>query len=116
MHSHPFCIGVSPSHLGSVGHNVGFHGTPGRLVSRNAVYARCPVEGMTCNPLQTGEASCLQIPLEIAIRETSDSGAPIAASSPQSASALAYHKIATRLKEKLFDPAAGRQAPTFSAE
>lgn len=58
----------------------------------------------------------MQIPLEIAIRETSDSGAPIAASNPRSASAVAYHKIAARLKEKLFDAAATRQPPIFSAE
>ena len=58
----------------------------------------------------------LQIPLEIAIRETSDSGAPIAASSPKSPSALAYHRIATRLKEKLFDPTATRITPSITTE
>ena len=51
----------------------------------------------------------VQIPLNIAIRETSDAGAPIVASDPSSASAQAYQAIAHRLKQKLFDQASGQQ-------
>ena len=51
----------------------------------------------------------VQIPLNIAIRETSDAGAPIVASDPSSASAQAYQAIAHRLKQKLFDPKASGQ-------
>jgi len=55
-----------------------------------------------------------QIPLNIAIRETSDAGAPISASDPSSSSAQAYHRIAARIKEKLFDPAQqSQQAPSI---
>ena len=54
--------------------------------------------------------AALQIPLNIAIRETSDAGAPIVASDPSSAGAQAYKAIAHRLKQKLFDTeAAGQQ-------
>jgi len=56
----------------------------------------------------------VQIPLNIAIRETSDAGAPISASDPSSSSAQAYHRIAARIKEKLFDPAQqSQQAPSI---
>ena len=42
-----------------------------------------------------------EIPLDIAIRETSDSGRPIVVSQPESPHAAAYRKIADRIWEKL---------------
>jgi ATP-binding protein involved in chromosome partitioning len=44
---------------------------------------------------------CAQIPLNIAIRETSDAGAPIVASQPDSAAAAAYVSVAERVWAKL---------------
>ena len=45
---------------------------------------------------------CLgEIPLHIAIRETSDAGTPITATQPDSPQAKAYRKIAARLWQKL---------------
>lgn len=43
----------------------------------------------------------MQVPLHISIRETSDHGRPIVASSPESGSANIYGAIAARLAEKL---------------
>ncbi len=43
----------------------------------------------------------LQVPLEIGIRETSDAGAPIVASQPESKEAQVYASIAERVKQKL---------------
>ena len=51
-----------------------------------------------------------EIPLHIAIRETSDSGQPIVVSQPDSAHAKTYRAIARRLLEKLA-PAGARRAP-----
>jgi len=51
-----------------------------------------------------------EIPLDIAIRETSDSGQPIVVSQPQSAHAKSYRAIGKRLLEKLA-PAGARRAP-----
>ncbi len=51
-----------------------------------------------------------EIPLDIAIRETSDSGQPIVVSAPGSAHAKSYRAIAKRLLEKLA-PAGARRAP-----
>jgi ATP-binding protein involved in chromosome partitioning len=51
-----------------------------------------------------------EIPLDIAIRETSDSGQPIVVSQPASAHAKSYRAIAKRLLEKLA-PAGARRAP-----
>ena len=50
-----------------------------------------------------------EIPLEIAIRETSDAGRPIVASAPEGPLARAYLAIAERLVHKLAhdQPAAG---------
>lgn len=42
-----------------------------------------------------------EIPLHLSIRETSDAGEPIVVSSPDSAEALAYKRIAARIAEKL---------------
>jgi len=51
-----------------------------------------------------------EIPLDIAIRETSDSGQPIVVSQPASPHAKSYRAIAKRLLEKLA-PAGARRAP-----
>jgi ATP-binding protein involved in chromosome partitioning len=51
-----------------------------------------------------------EIPLDIAIRETSDSGQPIVVSQPGSAHAKSYRAIAQRLLAKLA-PAGARRAP-----
>jgi ATP-binding protein involved in chromosome partitioning len=51
-----------------------------------------------------------EIPLDIAIRETSDSGQPIIVSQPSSPHAKSYRAIAKRLLEKLA-PAGARRAP-----
>ena len=51
-----------------------------------------------------------EIPLDIAIRETSDSGQPIVVSQPGSPHAKSYRGIARRLLEKLA-PAGARRAP-----
>ena len=55
-----------------------------------------------------------EVPLEIAVRETSDAGRPIVVSQPQSATALIYREIAGRVRERLGVGAAGRAAPTIS--
>ena len=55
-----------------------------------------------------------EIPLDIAIRETSDGGRPIVVSDPESPHAKAYRAIADRVWEKLsrqLEPGATRQAP-----
>ncbi len=44
-----------------------------------------------------------QVPLNIAIRETSDAGSPIVAASPSSEVAMVYKAIAVRLAAKLQD-------------
>ena len=51
------------------------------------------------------------IPLDIRIRETSDSGAPIVATEPDSAQAKAYIEVADRLIMKLSAVAGARPAP-----
>jgi ATP-binding protein involved in chromosome partitioning len=51
-----------------------------------------------------------EIPLDIAIRETSDGGRPIVVSDPQSPHAAAYREIARRIWDKL-QTGTGRAAP-----
>jgi len=55
-----------------------------------------------------------EVPLDIAIRETSDDGHPIVAAQPESAHAQTFRRIASRLAEKL--GSARRQAPTIVVE
>lgn len=50
-----------------------------------------------------------EIPLEPAIRETSDGGRPIVVSAPKSASAEAYLGLARTVRDKLFAAAATRR-------
>ena len=51
-----------------------------------------------------------EIPLDIAIRETSDAGTPITVTQPDSPHSQAYRQLADRVAEKLAG-GAGRQAP-----
>jgi ATP-binding protein involved in chromosome partitioning len=55
-----------------------------------------------------------EVPLDIAIRETSDSGTPIVIAQPDSAHAAVYRSIAERVWEKIQAPQ--RQAPRISIE
>jgi ATP-binding protein involved in chromosome partitioning len=55
-----------------------------------------------------------EVPLDIAIRETSDSGTPIVIAQPDSAHAAVYRSIAKRVWEKIQAPQ--RQAPRISIE
>ena len=85
----------------------------------NMSYFRCPHCGERSDIFGHGgakkEAETLgveflgEVPLDIAIRETSDEGRPIVLSQPESAHAEVYRKIAARIWEKL--GGAQRQAP-----
>ena len=55
-----------------------------------------------------------EVPLEIAVRETSDAGRPIVVSEPESATAAIYRDLATRVRERLGVGAAGRPAPAIT--
>jgi ATP-binding protein involved in chromosome partitioning len=52
-----------------------------------------------------------ELPLDVAIRETSDSGKPIVVSDPDSPNAKVYKQIATRIWEKLSGGSEQHQAP-----
>jgi ATP-binding protein involved in chromosome partitioning len=52
-----------------------------------------------------------EIPLLVDIRTAADAGTPIVASAPESEGARAYRAIASRLREKLADRAAGAGGP-----
>ena len=56
-----------------------------------------------------------EVPLEIAVRETSDAGRPIVVSQPQSAAAACYRDIAARVR-RVLDAAAPGDAPTITFE
>ena len=55
--------------------------------------------------LEAGEGDdvCLQVPLALEIRETSDSGAPIVVSQPDSPSSQVYKSIADEIKAKVLN-------------
>jgi ATP-binding protein involved in chromosome partitioning len=57
-----------------------------------------------------------EVPLHIAIRETSDGGRPIVVSDPDSPHAKAYRAIADRIWEKLSDQGGARAAPRIVVE
>ncbi len=58
-----------------------------------------------------------EIPLDVTIRETSDGGAPIVASAPDSPQAAAYIALATRVRAALFDGlGASRPGPRIVVE
>jgi len=57
-----------------------------------------------------------EIPLDMTIRETSDSGQPIVVSAPASAQAKAYVAVAERVRDALFAGAAPHAAPRIVIE
>lgn len=57
-----------------------------------------------------------ELPLNIAIRETSDSGAPIVASKPDSEEAKAYRAIAAKVAEKLDRDAGASRMPKITIQ
>src|SRR5262245_58022638 len=58
-----------------------------------------------------------EVPLDMAIRETSDSGRPVVATDPDSAHAAAYRVIATKIRDQLRGGrTAGRAAPKIVIE
>jgi ATP-binding protein involved in chromosome partitioning len=57
-----------------------------------------------------------EIPLEMVIRETSDSGLPIVATQPDSPSAAAYRAIAAKVREQLGAGGPARAAPKIVIE
>ena len=57
-----------------------------------------------------------EIPLDAVIRETSDGGAPIVASAPDTAQAKAYIELATRVRASLYEGQTPRAAPRIVIE
>ena len=57
-----------------------------------------------------------EIPLDMTIRETSDGGAPVVVSAPDSPQAQAYIAVAERVRATLFDGAAPRATPRIVIE
>jgi ATP-binding protein involved in chromosome partitioning len=57
-----------------------------------------------------------EIPLDIAIRETSDSGRPVVATDPDSAHAKAYRAIAANVRDQLERETTTRPAPKIVIE
>jgi ATP-binding protein involved in chromosome partitioning len=55
-----------------------------------------------------------EIPLEIAIRETSDAGTPIVVARPDSSHAAAYRAIAAKVWDKVQAIQGGRKGPKIS--
>jgi ATP-binding protein involved in chromosome partitioning len=56
------------------------------------------------------------IPLDLTIRETSDAGLPVVATQPDGPHAKVYREIATKLRDTLAGPGAGRAAPRIVIE
>jgi len=94
-------------------------------VIENMSYFQCPKCGERTNIFNHGGAHALadelgsdflgEIPLDIAIRETSDAGTPITVAQPESPLAVTYHDIARRLIDKIASAAAAdaRGAPNI---
>jgi ATP-binding protein involved in chromosome partitioning len=57
-----------------------------------------------------------EVPLEMSIRETSDSGLPIVATQPDSASAAAYRAIAAKVRDQLGAAGPSKAAPKIVIE
>ncbi len=57
-----------------------------------------------------------EVPLHMAIRETSDSGRPVVATDPDGPHAKAYREIAARVRDALRGKGAGRAAPKIVIE
>ena len=90
-------------------------------IIENMSYFLCPHCGERSDVFSHGgaraEATKLEVPflgempLDIAVRETSDAGKPITASQPKSPQAKTYRAIATRIWEQLNGTAIQRTAP-----
>jgi ATP-binding protein involved in chromosome partitioning len=70
--------------------------------------------GARAEALRIGAPFLGEIPLQLAIRETGDGGAPITASAPASEAALAFQAIAVKLIDRLAEKRAAR--PVISIE
>ena len=57
-----------------------------------------------------------EVPLDMTIRETSDSGLPVVATRPDGPHARVYREIATRVREQIAGSAAARSAPKIVIE
>jgi ATP-binding protein involved in chromosome partitioning len=57
-----------------------------------------------------------EVPLDMAIRETSDAGKPVVATAPDGTHAKAYRQIAARVRDQLAGRGAGRAAPKIVIE
>ena len=57
-----------------------------------------------------------EVPLHMAIRETSDAGRPVVATDPEGPHAKAYRDIAARVRDQLKGKGAGRAAPRIVIE
>jgi ATP-binding protein involved in chromosome partitioning len=57
-----------------------------------------------------------EVPLHMAIRETSDSGRPVVATDPDGPHAAAYRAIATKVRDQLAGAGVGRAAPKIVIE
>jgi len=57
-----------------------------------------------------------EVPLDMAIRETSDSGRPVVATDPDGPHAKVYREIASRVRDQLKGRGAGRSAPKIVIE
>ncbi len=92
----------------------------------NMSYFLCPHCGERSDPFGHGGAKTEaerqgvpflgEVPLEIEIRETSDSGLPIVATKPDSAHAKIYREIAARVRDQMAGGGKGRTAPRIVIE
>jgi ATP-binding protein involved in chromosome partitioning len=57
-----------------------------------------------------------EVPLHMAIRETSDAGRPVVATDPDGPHAKVYREIASRVREKLAAKGGARAAPKIVIE
>jgi ATP-binding protein involved in chromosome partitioning len=57
-----------------------------------------------------------EVPLDMAIRETSDSGRPVVATDPDGAHAAVYREIAKNVRDQLAGKGASRPAPKIVIE
>lgn len=95
-------------------------------VVENMSYFVCPQCGARADIFGHGgaeqEAARLQVPflgavpLDMAIRETSDSGQPVVATQPDGPHARVYRAIAGKLRDALAGPGVGRAAPKIVIE
>jgi ATP-binding protein involved in chromosome partitioning len=92
----------------------------------NMSYFLCPHCGERSDPFGHGGAKAEaerqnvpflgEVPLEIEIRETSDSGLPIVATKPDSAHAKIYREIAARVRDQMAGGGKARTAPRIVIE